>query len=311
MSDIREPAVAGQFYEHTRDGLYDQLTQLFQRPLGPGGVPPQRAAGPRQLNGLVVPHAGYPFSGPIAAYAFAALAIDGPPGVAVLLGPNHRMIGPALAVAPHDSWVTPFATVDVDVELRTALESRMPALEADRLAHRQEHALEVQLPFLQMLSPVPSILPIAIGDTDEASMLQLGEAIVEAVRATERDAVIIASTDLTHYEPPRLATERDIPVLRAMCQADPVGLLSHVESTNHSMCGAYPTAAMLAGVNAFGESASQLYTYATSKNTGPRQAHRTGVLNRVEEFVGNRSRAPESEAVAYCAVGFAQKTLRA
>src|SRR2546425_3757889 len=140
---MRYPAVAGGFYERSRDALVRQIKECYTHPLGPGRVPEVRK-GERRLVGLVVPHAGYMYSGPVAAHSFAALAADGWPRSFVILGPNHHGQGAPLALTKHD-WQTPLGSATVDVDLHAALSK--PPLEEDILAHRDEHSIEVQLPF--------------------------------------------------------------------------------------------------------------------------------------------------------------------
>src|SRR5947209_13652046 len=155
---MRYPAVAGAFYERSRDALLREIKECYTHPLGPGR-PAEVRAGPRRLVGLVVPHAGYVYSGPVAAHSYAALAADGWPQSFVIFGPNHRGEGAPLALTEHD-WQTPLGTAMADKSLHDALSK--PPLEEDILAHRDEHSIEVQLPFLQQLSDAVRFVPICM-----------------------------------------------------------------------------------------------------------------------------------------------------
>src|SRR5947199_2643697 len=155
---MRYPAVAGAFYERSRDALLRQIRECYTYPLGPGR-PAEVRAGPRRLVGLVVPHAGYVYSGPVAAHSYAALAADGWPQSFVIFGPNHRGQGAPLALTEHD-WQTPLGTAMADKSLHDALSK--PPLEEDILAHRHAHSIEAHLPSLQELSGAARFVPLRI-----------------------------------------------------------------------------------------------------------------------------------------------------
>src|SRR5437667_10678751 len=155
---MRYPAVAGAFYARSRDAPPRQFKACYPPPLGPGRVP-QALAGPRGLVGLVVPQAGYVYSGPVAAHSYSALAADGWPASFVVLGPNHHGQGAPLALTDHD-WQTPLGVAAIDKDLHDSLAK--PPLEEDIVAHRDEHSIEVQLPFLQQLADALDFVPICL-----------------------------------------------------------------------------------------------------------------------------------------------------
>ena len=297
MTDIRPAAVAGQFYRGDPAALAEQIESCFLDEYGPGTVPdtgretgpqsgkpdpqlgksdPQSGqsdqqsveprAGRGRLLGLVVPHAGYPYSGPIAAHSYAALVRSRTPETAVILGPNHRQVGAEIALSSHDAWETPLGTLPIDNRLRGEL-LETATIRIDDRAHGAEHAVEVQLPFLQYLDATPRILPVAVATRDPSRCESLGQTIARVIAATGRDAVVIASTDLTHYEPSEAATAADEPVLDLLADLDPAGLLEHVERTAHTMCGPGATAATLAAANRLGAESGTIYAYATSRDT--------------------------------------------
>src|SRR5881628_1510838 len=189
---MRYPAVAGGFYERSRDALVRQIKECYTHPLGPGRVPEVRK-GERRLVGLVVPHAGYMYSGPVAAHSFAALAADGWPRSFVILGPNHHGQGAPLALTKHD-WQTPLGSATVDVDLHAALSK--PPLEEDILAHRDEHSIEVQLPFLQALSDAVRFVPICMAFQEYDLAAEVGDLVAQTIRG--KDVLLIASSDFTH-----------------------------------------------------------------------------------------------------------------
>src|SRR5213080_5314974 len=189
---MRYPAVAGAFYERSREALLRQIRECYTHPLGPGRVPQvQRAE--RRIVGLVVPHAGYAYSGPIAAHSYAALAGDGWPSSFVILGPNHHGAGAPLAITNHE-WQTPLGSVAADEDLYHRLSK--PPLEDDIRAHRDEHSIEVQLPFLQQLSDAVRFVPICMAFQEYDLAAEVGDLVAQTIRG--KDVLLIASSDFTH-----------------------------------------------------------------------------------------------------------------
>lgn len=266
---IRQPVVAGRFYPQQPEELRAAIAQAFLSPFGPG-IFPQVSTGPRRLTGLVVPHAGYPFSAPCAAWAYAAAAQDGRPRAAVLLGVNHRGAGAPIALSPAAGWQTPLGVMPVDAALATALTAREPTVKADARAHALEHSLEVQLPFLQVLFGALPILPISIGMVTGAQMLRLGQALAEV--AKQQDLLLIASTDFSHYLSQTEAERCDRLALDCIASADAEGLLRVVREQGITMCGVFPVAALLAAAAGLGIYAARILHYHTSGDvTGDRQ----------------------------------------
>jgi len=275
---MRYPAVAGGFYERSRDALVRQIKECYTHPLGPGRVPEVRK-GERRLVGLVVPHAGYMYSGPVAALSYAALAADGWPRSFVILGPNHHGQGAPLALTKHD-WQTPLGSATVDVDLHAALSK--PPLEEDILAHRDEHSIEVQLPFLQCLSEAVSFVPICMAFQEYEVAAEVGELVADAVKG--RDAVLIASSDFTHVGPqylqlpprgmsaPDFAKEQDSKAIEMILALDAKRFAAKVAQAEISMCGYGPVAAMLTAAKRLGADRVKLLKYATSSDVS-RDSH--------------------------------------
>ncbi len=264
---IRKPAVAGMFYDIRKDGLIQSIESCFKSGLGPGRIPEVNKDGPHNIIGLVCPHAGIMYSGYAAAHSYLALAEDGLPDAAVILGPNHRGIGAAVAVSADEYWQTPLGDVRIDQETAAAIIEFSHYAKRDNAAHIHEHSLEVQLPFLQYIfGSSISIVPIAISHLQESDVLLLVEdlsiAISEAVKG--RNAVIIASTDFSHYVPKSLAQAKDSIAIGRILALDAEGLVRVVYGEDISMCGVAGTAVMVETCRKMGASTAQKLAYYTS-----------------------------------------------
>ncbi|MFB6133438.1 MAG: AmmeMemoRadiSam system protein B [Halanaeroarchaeum sp.] len=268
MSGDRQPAVAGQFYPADEAALREKLEWAFAHELGPGG-PPRPDPGNPDTYGVVAPHAGLSYSGPVAAHAYAALAEAGTPDVVIALGPNHTGRGKAVSVSEAERWRTPLGAVEIHEEARSVLLDRSAVATAGSVAHASEHAVEVHLPFLQYLyDDPPAVLPIAVGRQDDAVVADLGPAIAATIEDVDAAGVTVASTDLTHYEPRDVAQRKDEMVIDRIEALDASGLLDLVESESISMCGYGPTAAVIHAVADVGATTGRRLEYATSGDLG-------------------------------------------
>ncbi|RLE55762.1 MAG: hypothetical protein DRJ26_00335 [Candidatus Methanomethylicota archaeon] len=258
---VRSPAVAGMFYESHPESLKRRIDWCFTHNLGPGSIP-EVSDGPRSIVGLVCPHAGYMYSGPVAAWSYHALARDGKPECFVILGPNHTGVGAAVSIMTSGRWRTPLGDVEVDSDLAESILKYAEVVEEDFYAHLSEHSIEVQLPFLQYLYGEVKFVPICmmLQNYDVAS--KVGQAIARA--AADRDVVVIASTDFTHYEPQQIALENDEAVIRRILELDPEGVFEGVYRRNVSMCGPGPVVSMLVACRQLGASRALKLKYATS-----------------------------------------------
>lgn len=252
---MRYPAVAGQFYEGSKEALTKQIENCFLHSLGPGEIPSLQK-GPREIKGAVMPHAGYMFSGPVAAHVAAALARDGFPETFIIIGPKHRGFGSPIAITT-EPFSTPLGTVEIDVEL--AKELHTGVIDNDLTAHREEHSIEVQLPFLQYIKPDIKFVPLCMGLQTFKVAKEIGEIVSKAIAG--RDVVVLASTDFSHYVPRETAQKRDSQALEAIQNLDAKGLYKTVEKYNISMCGYGPVMAMLKSVEG---SKADLLKYSTS-----------------------------------------------
>lgn len=263
---MRPPAVAGTFYEGSRDGLLEQIEWCYRHPHGPGETP-SVVRGPRKVVAVVSPHAGYVYSGPVAAHGFSDIARDGRPGTVVILGPNHTGMGSGVAISLSGKWRTPLGTVELDEKFGRRIVEESDLVDVDEVAHLHEHSIEVQLPFLQHLFGGLKIVPICMMMQDPETSREVGEAIARAASGT--DVLIIASSDFTHYEPRDSAYRKDMAVIGKIVELDPDGMMSLVEEMNVSMCGPGPVYAAIWAAKRLGAKNAKLLKYATSGDTGP------------------------------------------
>jgi MEMO1 family protein len=258
-SDLRSPAVAGRFYPGRADELLRDIRHYTSSPaetVAPPTIP---------AIGCVAPHAGYIYSGGVAGAVYARIEI---PEHCVVLCPNHTAKGVPLAVMTHTAWLTPLGEVAADAELATDLLRRFPALQEDSAAHRAEHAIEVQLPFLQARQPKLKIVPIALGTRDFDVLRGLGEALAEAIREQQdridTKILIVSSSDMNHYEPHAITRLKDHKAIDRVLAMDARALWEVVMNENISMCGLGPTVVMLTAAKLLGAGSATLVKYATS-----------------------------------------------
>jgi MEMO1 family protein len=263
MAQIRLPAVAGMFYEGTAEALRVQVESCFLSRFGPGKLPVVNASGPRKVLGLVCPHAGYVYSGAVAANAFFSLASDGKPDTIVILGPNHTGYGNPLSAMREGVWRTPLGDVEIDSEVADALGAETEILDFDDVAHRHEHSIEVQLPFLQyMYGSSFKFVPICFGMHDLGSAQEVGRGLAETL--VSRNAVVVASSDFTHYESQASVNRKDLDALKAVEALDEKGFYKILESENVSACGYAPIAALMTYAKALGATEAELLSHKTS-----------------------------------------------
>jgi AmmeMemoRadiSam system protein B len=262
---MRPPSFAGQFYAGSESELREQIEQCYTHEYGPGEVPKVKA-GPRKILGLVSPHAGYPYSGPVAAHGFARLAADGKPAAFVILGPNHHGAGSGVSIMTSGKWSTPLGEVEIDQPLATSIKNESEIIDEDEVAHAHEHSIEVQLPFLQHLFGAEfKIVPICMMMQDEETSEEVGQAIAKGT--AEKDVAVIASTDFTHYEPQEAAVSKDAKAIDEILKLDWRGLMRTISDQSISMCGYGAVSAMLCAAKELGAKKANLLKYATSGDT--------------------------------------------
>ncbi len=246
----RNPAVAGQFYPGVANELRQTLAHL---------IPPQ--ARKRQAIGIVSPHAGYMYSGAIAGETFAKVKI---PQRVVILGPNHHGVGHPGGVYPAGTWETPLGQARVDGELAAAILQGCPHLAADEASHRLEHSLEVQVPFVQQLAPEAVLVPICLSAMPLEDLLTTGAALGEVLSRQDGDILMVASSDMSHYESGEAAREKDMAALGRVLDLDPEGLYHIVRQRGITMCGVIPVVVMLAAARRLGAQKGTLVRYGNS-----------------------------------------------
>ena len=247
---LRFPAVAGQFYPGSESALRQMLAEM---------VPSVRDRKP--ALGVMSPHAGFIYSGQVAGKTLAGVQI---PEEVIILGPNHHGFGHPAAVFDQGGWATPLADTPVAERLTALILEQCPMTAADPTAHRSEHSLEVQLPILQFLSPGVRIAPICIGHLPLEVLLQMGEGLAAAIKAAGREVLIVASSDMTHFEPGEVARRKDHLAIDRVLALDPVGLYETVLSNRISMCGVLPTVVMLQAVRCLDAQRTELVDYTNS-----------------------------------------------
>lgn len=263
----RRPVVAGAFYEADRESLVKGIEECFLGSLGPGRLPAVSNARIGKIAGLVCPHAGYVYSGSAAAFSYDALAADGIPETIVLLGPNHGGIGASVALSPDDEWQTPLGSVQIDAETTNAILAGCEYARLDAAPHTREHSIEVQLPFLQYIGDTRfKIVPISLAHFGEHDALllaeELGAALAKALSG--KSAVIIASSDFSHYESQERAHARDSLAIEQILKLDGPELIGTVYGRSITMCGVIGTAVMLEACKALGAATARKLAYYTS-----------------------------------------------
>ena len=280
MKTIRNAVVAGQFYPGTETHLRRQIEQCFLEQRGFGRIPTvQKKNG--ELKGLVVPHAGFIYSGAIASHAYGRLAEQGFAETFVILGPNHTGMGSGVSVMTEGSWNTPLGKVALDELLARSLATGI--IDQDASAHSYEHSIEVQLPFLQYIAQgqLFKFVPICMMMQDYETVQEVGEILVTVVQRLKKKIVLIASSDFSHAgfnyhsQPPKglrvdeYAKKQDTLAIQQILALDPRRLIETVENNNITMCGYGPVAAMLVVAKKLGAHQAELLKYGTSYEVHP------------------------------------------
>ena len=247
---IRNPVVAGQFYPESASRLKAMIKTLVDE-----------EAEKREVIGLVSPHAGYVYSGPVAGAVISRIKFK---DTFIIIGPNHTGKGKPLSIMTEGVWQTPLGEVAIDSELGKRILATSRHLQEDSTAHQYEHSLEVQLPFLQYFRADIRIVPITLAYGSSAAYKEIGREIARAVRELPREVVIMASSDMTHYEPQESAQKKDQQAIDAILRLNEDELLQRVEELDISMCGCAPTVCLISAARELGATAAELVRYQTS-----------------------------------------------
>jgi hypothetical protein len=255
---IRQPAVAGQFYQGSPSALRDQVERFL--------VPEAKKV---KALGIVSPHAGLVYSGSVAGAVYSRIEL---PGTFVLIGPNHTGLGAPVSLMAKGTWETPLGTVRINDDLAEAVLSKSRRIHDDTMAHLQEHSLEVQLPFIQCLKRNFTIVPIQIMDTRLETCIEIGNAIASAIAEcgvgsadyTDGGTLIVASSDMSHYVSAETAKKKDHAAIERILDLDAQGLYHTVRDEGISMCGFGPVVAMLTACKVLGATKAELVKYTNS-----------------------------------------------
>ena len=251
---MRIPVVAGQFYPSNPRTLKKEIKSYFS------GI---TIAPDPAITGAVVPHAGYMYSGRTAAHVYAALPNA---DTFVIIGPNHSGYGSMVSVSS-DTWSTPLGDVDTDLDLIESLPRRI--IDIDESAHRYEHSIEVQIPFLQTLFKDFKIVPICMGLQDEETARDVSDELMDAISEADKKVVVIASSDFTHYKPAAVAYDIDHYVLDPLLELNVTEFYSRIRERDASICGHGPIAVMMRVCRGLGANSARLLNYSNSGDVQP------------------------------------------
>jgi len=246
----REPVFAGQFYPSSPQALKDEIASMVDK-----------QAEKEDAIGVFSPHAGYLYSGYVAGILFSNIKIT---DTVVILGPSHTGVGPVFSLYTKGSWRTPFGEVGIDEELCCRIEAGCDLIKADETAHMQEHSIEVQLPFMQYFAKDFKIVPMVVSNSDLKACEKVAEAIASSIKESKGKVLIVASGDMTHYEPQEDAQKKDNLAIDAMLKLDEKLLLERVRKYSISMCGAITATIMLLASKYLGAKEARLIKYQTS-----------------------------------------------
>jgi len=246
----RNPYVAGYFYPAAASELKTMIARFTDK-----------KSPKEEVIGLLVPHAGYQYSGPVTGATVSRIKFK---DTFIIMGPTHSGLGKPFSVMVEGTWKTPLGEVDIDEELARKLVSISSYLEEDYIAHQEEHAVEVQLPFLQYFKPDVRIVPIILSGAPLSSYKEIGREIAAAIIELKRETVIMASGDMTHYESHESAKEKDMKAVEAMLALDEDELTRRYQSLSISMCAYGPVACLIAAAKELGATEAELVKYQTS-----------------------------------------------
>ncbi len=250
---IRNPVVAGQFYPGSASQLRAMIETLVDE-----------KAEKEDVIGAVMPHAGYPYSGPVAGATISRIKFK---DTFIIMGPSHTGMGKPFSVMAEGTWTTPLGEVEIDTELAEKIVAESRYLRKDSLAHQQEHAVEVQLPFLQYFKADVKIVPIILAHADVKSYKEIGREIASGIKALNSKVVIIASGDMTHYESQAAAEEKDSQAIDAIVNLDEEELTRLFKELNITMCAYGPAVCLIAAAKELGATGAELVKYQTSGDT--------------------------------------------
>lgn len=256
---IRTPAVAGMFYPSEKNELKESIHQCFLHSFGPGKLPPTEEK--KKIYGVICPHAGYLYSGPIACHSFYSISSESPE-LFIIIGPNHWGVGCNVAAMKDCSWETPLGQVEVDSDAASELSKISNIVDLDFFSHTKEHSLEVQVPMLQEVYSKFKILPIILIDQEKNAAEEIGKAI--ATISKQKNSMIIGSSDFTHYEPNEFAHDQDKALIEPILDLDVDQFYKVLYEKNVTACGYGAIASTMIACKKLGATKGELLKYATS-----------------------------------------------
>jgi len=258
--EVREPAVSGTFYPGDERELKSIIHDCFMHPVGPGKIPPTDTE--QKIYGVICPHAGFVYSGPIACHSFNSIS-SSTSKLAIITGPNHYGIGQSVASMTDASWKTPLGLMEVDSESALELRNGLDILELDSFSHSKEHSIEVQIPILQeTFSHEIKILPVSLIDQEQKTATKVGSAIAKI--AQKRDALLIGSSDFTHYEENEFAHRQDLALIDPILNLDVDEFYKILYERKVTACGFGAIASIMTACKELGATEGKLLKYATS-----------------------------------------------
>jgi len=266
---IRHAYAAGTFYPSNDKELKNLIEHCFTHEKFGCGFP--RAEERKKTIGIVAPHAGYVYSGYVAAHAYKELAESGKPETIIILGPNHTGYGSGVALMNEGIWETPLGGIEIDNELANKILKSAEIIDVDEMAHTYEHSIEVQLPFLQYIFDNFKIVPICMMLQDIETSREVGKAIAKACK--DKDVRIVASSDFTHYEPHESAEEKDSLAIERIKKIDAEGFYKVINERSISICGPGPIMSLIFAARELDVKNAKLLKYMTSGDvTGDKRA---------------------------------------
>lgn len=269
---FRESVVSGQFYPASAAAIKEQIESFL----------PSGKINKSKALAVIMPHAGYVYSGNVAVSVAASVEI---PKNVIILGPNHTGFGPSVSIMLSGTWNTPLGNVDVEEKIARALINNSKHFSSDQLAHTHEHCIEVELPILQYFRKDFKFVPIILKPVSLREIFEIGETIVKVIKMMklEGDVLLIASSDMTHYESNTQAERKDAIAIEQIIKLDAKGLLEAVKSNDISMCGVYPSVVVLDAARRLGAKQAKLVKYETSAKASGDQSQVVGYAGLIIE----------------------------
>jgi AmmeMemoRadiSam system protein B len=250
---IRNAVAAGRFYPGSASEIREMMAALVDK-----------RAKKEAAIGLLMPHAGYPYSGPVAGATISRVKFK---DTFIIVGPSHTGVGKPFSIMSEGKWQTPLGEVEIDSALGKELLSSSDYLQEDETAHTYEHAVEVQIPFLQYFKPDIKIVPIILAYAHAEVYKEIGRDMARAIKESKGEVIIIASGDMTHYEPQETAEEKDNKAIEAMLNLDEDELTRRYQELDISMCAYGPAVSLITAAKELGATGAELVKYQTSGDT--------------------------------------------